>query len=775
VAKHKHPRLRFIDKVQQPAPPDPERNGLNAFLNGNYQSAIAQWSVIRNPRDAVKTALAEAYLRRALEVRDQAVRKAYLDQAAQLQPDDPRITYQRGIDAYRAGDLPRALALFQSVLQADPTWPGASLLAGLATLRQDPHADLAALSGSTPEIRAWLQPVQTLLLDGQPDRGDDQAVARLWYALGLINAGDGSALEPLEDNRPLPAARATAIRRSYRGVAAAQRGDLDAAVKAWRHTLRPDEPASSTLATNLFAALLSDDAARLRQEDLLANSPLNTLLSMVAPDSTPLAEQLVAILDQHAQQAAVTGDWQQAATYWEKARDVVSRSSGLGSPRPLYHNLAIAYEGQERWHDAADAWRGMLRTRPRTAKQTASRRESDYTDAQWRWIQDRVIECYKRADEPYEAVQVFRQIIKKDPNDLDARLQLALALIANAQEQSAMHELEKILQIDPSHVDARVQLGLLASELGQHYRAVTLLREAHTGAPEREDVTHALAAVLRDAGVHQRTAGLFQQAVSYLEEGAAVAPNEWTLALEVARAYIDWRKPAQARTWLERVATLAADRPEAQVSLVEGWAMAGDMKEAHAALERAEAIPGLPVDFHIQLATRLLAHLQQTEARNPFARPRGKKSTPPLRDFVRESIERGVARQAPSADYLVQAARAIMFVLPELAMTLAERAIQIDPESGDAALTLGTLQALNNQPKQAEQSLRSAVRLARKAHDDSLRMMAEDILPLVRQPDILRAQLQLATSLAQLGNIGGLADLLDLNDLNPDMFDLPDF
>jgi hypothetical protein len=181
----------------------------------------------------------------------------------------------------------------------------------------------------------------------------------------------------------------------------------------------------------------------------------------------------------------------------------------------------------------------------------------------------------------------------------------------------------------------------------------------------------------------------------------------------------------------------------------------------------------LPEDFHIQLATRLLMHLRQTEERNPFARPRSKKSTPPLRDFVRESIERGVARQAQSADYLVQAARAVMFVLPELALTLAERAIQIDPESGDAALTLGTVQALSSQPKQAEQSIRTAVRLARNAHDDSLRMMAEDILPLVRQPDILRSQLQLAMSLAQLGTIGGLADLLD--NLDPDMFDLPDF
>jgi len=271
---------------------------------------------VRPERELASIDLVEARGRpnlMAVQVRDPAVRKAYLDQAAQLQPNDLRITYQRGIDAYRAGDPQRALTLWKSVLQADSSWPGAGLLVGLATLRQNPQADLAALPGSTPEIRAWLEPVQTLLRGGQPDRGDDQAVARLWYALGLINAGDGAALEPLEDNRPLPAARATTIRGIYRGVASAQLGDLDAAVKAWRHALRPDDPASSALATNLFAALLSDDAARLRQEDLLANSPVNTVLYLAAPDSTPLAEALVASLDQHAQQAAAAGDWRQAA------------------------------------------------------------------------------------------------------------------------------------------------------------------------------------------------------------------------------------------------------------------------------------------------------------------------------------------------------------------------------------------------------------------------------------------------------------------------------
>jgi tetratricopeptide (TPR) repeat protein len=769
VAKHKQPRLRFLEKVGQPAAPDPEQAGLNSFLNGNYQNAIAQWGSIASPRDAVKIALAEAYLRRTLEVRDQAVRVAYLDQAAQLQPADTRITYQRGLDAYRAGDLPRAIALFQAVLQADPTWPGAGLLLGLATLRQNPGADLAVLPGSTPESRAWLEPVQTLLRGGRPGRGDDQPVARLWYGLGLIDAGDGAALDPLEDNRPLPAARATTVRRIYRGVAAAQRGDLDAALKAWRHALRPDDARSSTLAHNLIALLLQDDAAYLRQENLLAESVVNTLLYTVAPENTALAERMVAILDQHAQQAAAAGDWQQAAAYWEKARDLVSRASGLGSPRPFYHNLAIAYEAQEHWHDAAEAWRAMLRTRPRPVKQTAPGSEGNYTDAQWRWVRDRVIESYKRADEPAEAVKLFRQTIKKDPNDLDARMQLALALVANEQEQSAMRELEKILDIDPHHVDARLRLGVLAALYQEYDRAVSLLRGAHADAPEREDVTRALAAALLQAGLDERDAAFYKQAVAYLEEAAGLQPGEWTFAIEVARTYLDWRKPAQARSWLERVAALAGDQPDAHLALVEGWAVANQMEQARAALETAEKVPGLPLDFHIQLAGQLLAHGRQTDRISRTGARTGRASAPTLRGFALESIARGARLHAQDAGYHTEAARTIMLDFPEKALELAQEAVRLDPESGRALLTLGTVQALQGQPKEAEQSLRSATRLARKAHDESLRTAIEATLPMIREPDFLRAQLQFAQSVAQLGGLESILDTID-----PSMLDLPD-
>jgi tetratricopeptide (TPR) repeat protein len=130
------------------------------------------------------------------------MRRADFEQAERLQPGDARISYVLGIEAHRRGDFEQARTFYLTALKSDPSWPGAALLLGLATLRLEPPADLAALPGSTPEIRATLAPIQTLMQAGVPPLGAGTALDSLWHGLGLIEAGDGSALAVLDDNPP---------------------------------------------------------------------------------------------------------------------------------------------------------------------------------------------------------------------------------------------------------------------------------------------------------------------------------------------------------------------------------------------------------------------------------------------------------------------------------------------------------------------------------------------------------------------------------------------
>src|SRR5262249_1096176 len=150
---------------------------------------------------------------------------------------------------------------------------------------------------------------------------------------------------------------------------------------------------------------------------------------------------------------------------------------------------------QERWIEAAEAWRGMLRTRPR---RRGNEQDDALSDAQWAWVRARVIECYKQAGQPGEAVTIFRQMIKAEPNDLDLRLQLADALLANGQDQAAQNEVQRILKIDPHFADAQARNAALLAARGYLPMAEQTLRDAVKEHPERADLRRQLAHMLLD-------------------------------------------------------------------------------------------------------------------------------------------------------------------------------------------------------------------------------------------------------------------------------------
>src|SRR5205823_2885208 len=129
--------------------------------------------------------------------------------------------------------------------------------------------------------------------------------------------------------------------------------------------------------------------------------------SIGMPGNAAFDQLRLLALDNGAYLAAAAGDWARAAELWQAAREIVGSSPSLGSPQPLLHNLALAYERLERWEEAADAWRGMLRTRPRR-KAAGQRAAEDHalSDQQWAWVRSRIITCYQQAGRPDLALAV---------------------------------------------------------------------------------------------------------------------------------------------------------------------------------------------------------------------------------------------------------------------------------------------------------------------------------------------------------------------------------
>ena len=773
-------------------PLDPRRQGLTAFRSGRFDAAIAAWTAPARNDPRVAAALAEAYFRRALTRTVPAEQVADLRQAVTLVPADLPYHYHLGLALHRDGRPVDAMAEYRTVLGRDPRWPGVAFVLALAALEQDATIDLTALPGSTPSIQAALAPVQALLR-GQRGAPADDALNRLWQGLQALAqpTGAAEALTLLDDTRPLSTAQATVTRRYYRGVALARAGDHAGALGAWRN-VSAERFARPWLEHNIAAALQRDGGALLAPDDLVGTSPEAQRLRGLATRDASFAARVVRQLDTLARDAATAGEWARAVAAWEQAREFVGLHASLGSPRPLLHNLALAYEALDLWSEAAEAWRALLRTRPRRTRRVdadatqavtpTAAPAGSLTEEQWAWVRARVIACYKKAGQPGEAVGLFRQAIKADPDDLDTRLQLVDALLANQQDQAASNELERILAIDPQHVEARLRQAALDVEQGYLIRAMATFRDVLAREPGRDDVRRTLAQTLLTYGDYLLEQGDFARAAAAFTEGADLEPASYRFPLRLARLAIDRAHPAEAVPHLSRALELATTDRAAYVAIIECWAVAGNLDEARAVLSvAAERLGAEDPDFYIDAAEVVFAQAGRLAASAPPARSRGARGTrakgkagqpPPPAEAAwsalgQELLDRAVAVRPDDALIPSTIASAFITTRPDLALRYAEEAARLDPHNPEALITLGLAQGLNDHGREAEQTLRRAARLARQQGRPELVREAEELAGRIASPFFrVMAGLMLGGPDA-LDSLDGLGGLDGLDDIDP--------
>lgn len=720
-------------------PPDPTtatgQRGLRAFNAGHFDEAIAAWTPLAPHDERVRAALAEAHFRRGLAGTMEDGGLGDLRQAVGLVADEPRFHYHLGLALHRAGDLPAAGAAYRAALARDPAFPGAGLALATAALERDPVADLAALPGSTPQVRATLAPVRALLRGATPETAGGDAPAQLWRGLALIGAGDGAARRALDDERSLPAGAAK-VRRYYRGAAAAGAGDEDAALAAWQGVHEDaNGPHRPWLRQNLTALVLRRLEVLREGDDPAEAAALARVALPLAEGAggAALGEALIAALDRGACRAAEAGDWARATILWERARGALGSGKGLGSPRSLHHNLALAYEAQERWVEAAESWRAMLRTRTR---RPAAGDGGELSDAQWSWVRKRVIEDYRRADRPGEAVAIFRQAIKADPDALDLRVQLADALLANEQPQAAENELGRVLEHDPRHVEARLRLAAARFALQEWAAAEGHLRVALAVAPDRDDVRRQIAETILGRADQLHEYMNFAAAAAAYEEGAAFAPDDYRFPMGRARVAFDQRKPKVARAALERALARGADDPGAWTEAIASWAIEGKLDEARATLARAEAAITATPEFYIGVATALLDHDASASPLDfllgpPPARQDSAQGAP-WTALASELLERAVAIRPGDTGPRLHIAASLLVTNRDLALRYAEEAGHLAPDDPAVLRVVGLVQAVNDRKREAKETLRRAARLARQVGDAT---MAREIDEVRREVD----------------------------------------
>jgi pentatricopeptide repeat protein len=743
---------------------DPRQRGMHAFQAGRWAEAIVAWTPLAQRDPEARAALAEAHFRRALAGRAPVPALDDLRRAVELAPDQPRYRFHLGRFLHQSGDLAAASEQYTAVLDHNSSWAGAAKLLALAALEQNPRADLSRLPGFSAPVAHMFAPVQALLRGDAVPEEDETPVGHFWRGLGRVAAGDLAAGDVLSDERPLPSPVLNALRRYYRGVAAARAGDADTAQKLWQRTLEAG-PIPARLRENL-AVLLLDQLAALIDAGDIAGAAALAQRSIGLPGNAAFDELRLLALDRGAYAAGLAGDWARAAELWQAAREIVSSSPSLGSPQPLLHNLALAYERVERWEAAADAWRGMLRTRPR--RKAASQRaagDSAFSDQQWAWVRTRIITCYQQAGRPDLALAVFRQMIKEDPNDLDARVQLADALLANDQARAAENEIGRILQIDPQHVEALLRHMAFIDTHLQLSESEQIMRDLVARNPDRVDLRRIAGEHFLQHGRRYAEWGQIDTAFDAFVEGERYDPENYLLPLNQARMQIGRRPHEEIRALVDRATALIGEQPDAYVKILETWVIADRIDEARALLDRLASDQKLNAPAYVDMGLMIIMRVSpppEPLGMFPFLGaappPPPKPTHSPWTQLATELFDRAVTALPDDVALRMAIASALLLSRPDLASRYVEEAAKLTPDDPNVLIMLGIIQGLNEQVREAKATLQGAAKLARKQGQRELAQQAHEMRQLVGTP-MLRSMLQMSLLSAELGGIdGGLDD-----------------
>lgn len=731
-------------KHARTAAAEQRRKGVQAFAAGKFAAAIAAWEHVADGDAAVTAALAEAYFRRGLQPPINGEQQhADLQQAVTLRPAEPRYMFHLARSLHAQGDLPNAMQQYEAVLQRDPTFAAAALLLAVAAFQRDPAA-VPALAPAV-DTAAVLSPVQAILQRQPYTPADDSTpVARFWQGLSLLEHDPQQAEQLLHTATPLPYGQLRAVQHVYLGNLAARRNDPATALEHWQAAWRTVTYRSEWLRQNLLAVFIPHLQMLLAGGDDAALADAVTWAVNAKLDHTSCDLLVVQGLDHLAHAALATGQVAVATTHWETARTVIGQIRSAPSARTLLHNLARSYEMQERWHEAADTWRAMLRTRPR--KQPATPRTDDpgyYTDEQWAWVQRRVIVCYQQAGAPGEAVKVFRQALKRAPDDLDIRIQLADALLANEQEQASINELHRILERDSNHVTAHLRLAEIYISSDLHYWDGASLAEHSLRAvlaiqPDRADVRRQIGRTLLTRGGRMLQLGLHEQAEAMLREGWEFAPEDYRFPLFLARLALITGDVSGLPMLLEQVIARADDNAQVYIQVIETWLVFGNLSEAQRVLGLVHQKVAVSLTFYFDLLHAVLAaddaHDQLGVVGKAAQVSRDVPDSTPAMLMARDVTAMIISLQPDAADVRFELASVLMSHDTAQALEHATVGVQLLPDEPGGWVLLGVLQGVNNMLDEARATLRYAAQMARRQGQNDMADQAESLRAQVGHP-----------------------------------------
>jgi tetratricopeptide (TPR) repeat protein len=621
--KHRQNAIRARKRAQQQRhrPGQRVQGAAVALRSGDAEGALAlatgALAAANDPSTsaAARSLVIEAHFRAAAAARDPRTRLHHLDAALQRAPDETRLRYHRAITLWELGRIPEALPELKW-LEAQPVCrPGVAFLSQLACAATgQPWSDQAlsvAAAHTIQILQAAVQETPTTAL-----RKQTEPVARLGDHLELWH----TLLHMQDKPKAAPAARlqtlaqgmgpagGSAVVPYYLGVVALRAGDVQTAQSAWRRA------AEAGMATPWFVEnrlhLLCAQAHALGQEGHWDELIGLLQAHRVTETPDPVLSEMLAVAHAHlGDTAAHANDWSTAAHHWQAAATRSGR-------RQLFQNLALAEEALGHWRSAAEAWREMVRRRPRKPDHPDA-----LTDAQTAALWRHIAECYEHGEEITEVLTCLKNAAKYAPEDLEVRVQIADVSKQVGRDEAAEHELERILALNAEYVPALVRLGALYEERGDR-DAMSIWRRVLALEPQHPEAREALAQVyVKKVQEESPRYGWFdrvrrrseKEKVALLQEGLRELPGHPVLLLELGELYRAMRKLQDACTYFTQAWEAAPQQASIVAAAIHSLLHAGGGDIVTRLLPTAREMPGLLAMFWVDVGRSAL-HCQLGQA-----------------------------------------------------------------------------------------------------------------------------------------------------------------
>jgi hypothetical protein len=124
-----------------------------------------------------------------------------------------------------------------------------------------------------------------------------------------------------------------------------------------------------------------------------------------------------------------------------------------------------------------------------------------------------------RAGKNTEAIELFRQVVQKDPADTEARLWIARLDLRVGRTSDAEAGFRSVLREHPADIDAKIGLANALLRKGAAPEALTILLEVAPAAGQNSDLFGALARAYRRTGDDRR-------ALEYFMRARALSPDD---------------------------------------------------------------------------------------------------------------------------------------------------------------------------------------------------------------------------------------------------------